>query len=137
MTGSPGPPQAGQMATHRRSGAAGRGVLWCTAFTLVPYLLAVAALLVWAWPQDAVLSGQCEGIGFGCTLSGRDGALLLVFISAPFAALATGVAWMVVLLLQLTPAKRWAGAVQGGLASMAILVAGAATLVATVPSLVT
>jgi hypothetical protein len=124
------------MSTHRRTGAAGRGVLWCTAFTLVPYLLAVLALLLWAWPQDTVPAGQCAGLGFGCTMTGRDGALLLVLISAPFAALATGVAWLLVLLLQLTPARQWAGALQGGVAALAILAVGLAALAVRFPSVV-
>ncbi|HZC26750.1 MAG TPA: hypothetical protein VE287_06985 [Actinopolymorphaceae bacterium] len=98
-------------------------MLWSTALTLGPYALAVLALLVWTWPHDTLPAGQCEGIGFGCSMTRRDAGFLLTFISAPFAALATGVAWMVVLVLQMSPAKRWAGSVQGALAAAVVLVA--------------
>ncbi|MEQ7126830.1 hypothetical protein ABN034_20135 [Actinopolymorpha sp. B11F2] len=103
--------------------AAGGGLAWSTVFTLGPYVLAILALLAWSWPRDQVGGGQCEGLGFGCTLTQRDGAVLLAFMSAPFAALATGVAWLVVLLLQLSPARRWAGAAQGALAAATVLAA--------------
>jgi hypothetical protein len=124
--------EAGFVESDRRIGLRGagsddgrarRGVLWSTAFTLGPYLLLVLALLVWTWPHDTLPAGQCEGIGFGCTLTRRDAAVLLTFISAPFAALATGVAWLLVLVLQLSPAKRWTGSAQGAVAAALVLTA--------------
>ncbi|MGH3491044.1 MAG: hypothetical protein ACRDP8_24410 [Actinopolymorphaceae bacterium] len=101
--------------------AAGGGLAWSSVFTLGPYVLAILVLLAWSWPRDQVGAGQCEGLGFGCRLTQRDGAVLLAFMSAPFAALATGVAWLVVLLLQLSPARRWAGVAQGALAATIVL----------------
>jgi len=127
MSARPGASQADGMDTERRPG---RGVAWGTAFTLGPYAVAVLALLAWSWPHDRLPAGQCEGIGFGCTLTQRDGALLLTFISAPFAALATGLAWLLVLALQLSPAKRWSGSTQGALAAAAVLAAAGCVLAA-------
>jgi hypothetical protein len=112
---------AGQGSPART--VAGRGLAWATVFTLGPYVLAILVLLAWSWSSDQPPAGQCEGLGFGCTLTPRDGAVLLAFMSAPFAALATGVAWLVVLLLQLSPARRWAGAAQGALAAVTVLAA--------------
>ncbi|WP_020579012.1 hypothetical protein [Actinopolymorpha alba] len=109
------------MQTERRHATAGGGLLWGAAFTLGPYVLAVLVLLALSWSHDRLPPGQCEGLGWGCSLPPRDGALLLTFISAPFAALATGLAWLLVLLLQLSPAKRWAGAAQGALAAAVVL----------------
>ena len=51
------------------------GVLW-----LLPVLLVAGAWLV--LPQD-LPAGQCEGIGFGCTLSPADSALLLGVLAGP------------------------------------------------------
>jgi hypothetical protein len=104
----------------------GRGLAWSTAFTLGVYLLVVVTMLAASWPDDAVPAGQCEGLGFGCTLSPRDTAILLTFITAPFAVLATGLAWLVVLLLRLTPARQWAGVAQGGLAAGVVMLAAGA-----------
>lgn len=117
------------MDTQTHPGSVGRGVRWCTAFTLGPYAVAILALLALSWPHDTVPAGQCEGIGFGCTLTQRDGALLLTFISAPFAALATGVAWLLVLALQVSPAKRWVGPAQGAFAAAIVLAAVGVILV--------
>jgi hypothetical protein len=116
------------MTSERRT-AAGSGLLWCTAFVLGPYLVAVLTLLAWSWPHDTLPASQCEGIGFGCDLTRRDGALLLTFISAPFAALATGVAWLLVLALRRGPVKRWAGSAQGALSAAMVLLAVAGLLV--------
>jgi hypothetical protein len=106
------------------------GIAWSTAFTLGPYLALVLVVVAWAWAQDTPSGGPCERFDFGCTLSPRDEALLFAFISAPFAALATGVAWLLVLLLQLSPAKRWTGASQGAIAAGVVLVAATSALVA-------
>jgi hypothetical protein len=112
-----------------RESTAGRGLAWSTVFTLGPYVLAIVVLLAWSWPRDQLGAGQCAGLGFGCTLTPRDGAVLLAFMSAPFAALATGVAWLVVMLLQLSPVRRWAGPAQGALAAVAVLAASGAIAV--------
>jgi hypothetical protein len=50
-------------------------------------------------------------------------------MSAPFAVLATGVAWLLVLALQKSPARRWTGVAQGALAATVVLLLGG-TLVA-------
>ncbi len=112
--------EADHVKSERRP-AAGRGLQWCTAFVLGPYLVAILTLLAWSWPHNSLPIGQCEGIGFGCTLTRREGAVLLTFISAPFAALATGVAWLVVLLLRRGPTKSWSGSAQGALAAALVL----------------
>jgi hypothetical protein len=122
--------EGGGRGPSGRKSTAGRGLAWSTVFTLGPYVLAIAILLAWSWSRDQLGTSQCAGLGFGCTLTPRDGAVLLAFMSAPFAALATGVAWLVVMLLQHSPARRWAGAAQGALA--AVIVLGASGTIAMV-----
>ncbi|REF36068.1 hypothetical protein [Thermasporomyces composti] len=91
---------------------------------LGPYLAAIATLLASSWRRDPA-GAPCEGVGFGCAPSPRDGALLVTFMSAPFAVLATGVGWLVVLALQRGPARHWAGTAQGALAATVVfLLAG-------------
>jgi len=90
-------------ATGGRRRVTGHGMLWSTAFTLGAYVAALLVTVIWIWPPD------------------RDD-LLIGFMSAPFAALATGAGWLIVWLLQLGPARRWAGAVQGACAGAIVLV---------------
>ncbi len=95
-------------------------VLW-----LVPVLLAVAGSLLL---PDENANGQCEGIGFGCSLTPADTAPLLVVLAAPFL-----VGGGLVALLVLALARRWTTfarapqAVQAG--AVVGFVVGAAALV--------
>jgi len=62
-------------------------------FRARPYLVALG--LLWILPAIVVgllhlllpddnPSGQCEGLGFGCTLTPSDGVLFLGFLAAPW-----------------------------------------------------
>ncbi|GAA1232680.1 hypothetical protein FB474_2951 [Oryzihumus leptocrescens] len=59
-----------------------------------PWPYVVIALLFWALPAVVIAGyasmapthntgGQCEGIGFGCSLTPHDGAILLGMMAAP------------------------------------------------------
>ncbi|MCE1178748.1 MAG: hypothetical protein LWW86_06910 [Micrococcales bacterium] len=66
------------------------------------WLLLLVALwaLAWAIAPDHNANGQCEGIGWGCTLTPRDGLLFAgLFIGTPVlaAALVAGLAAIMVL----------------------------------------
>ena len=76
---------------------------------LRPYLWALGIL--WLLPAVAVLlgylvlpkhnpSGQCEGIGFGCTLTPADTVVLLGMLAAPVLLVAGLVAVIVISLVQ-------------------------------------
>lgn len=56
------------------------GILWA-----LPAVVFSAALLT---APDHNPSGQCEGIGFGCTLTPHDGTVFLAVLSAPVLLLA-------------------------------------------------
>lgn len=74
------------------------GVLW-----LLPALLVGGAWLV--LPKD-LPPGQCEGIGFGCTLSPADTALLLGVLAGPTLATLGVVGVVVVAVVQAVRSKR-------------------------------
>ncbi|TFV50463.1 hypothetical protein [Blastococcus sp. TF02A-35] len=97
------------------------GVLW-----LVPLLLVVAGTLLL---PDENAGGQCEGIGFGCSLTPADGAQFLGLLAAPFLVVG-GVAGSVLLaVLRARPAFARIAPVLQALAVLALL-AGVAGLLA-------
>ncbi|HEY6740295.1 MAG TPA: hypothetical protein VI076_15735 [Actinopolymorphaceae bacterium] len=107
---------------HRRETRSG-GLWWGTAFTLGPYALAMVVVMIIAWPQtEPAGSAACTGLGFGCTPAPRDLALMLLVMSAPFAVLATGLTWVIVLLLRRGRAGAWPPPAQGGTAAALIYV---------------
>jgi hypothetical protein len=74
-----------------------------------PYVWALA--LLWALPAVAFSAwiltapdhnpdGQCEGIGFGCTLTPHDGAVFLAMLSAPLLLLVGGLVCLVIWAVQ-------------------------------------
>lgn len=83
-----------------------RSLFWTTVLVLGVYVVLLGITFVWAWPRDSHPDGQCEGIGFGCTPTPRDGWVLVAMLSTPFAVIATAVAWMFVGLAQLVPRLR-------------------------------
>jgi len=100
MTGAPG-------LRHRR-----RMTMDCSR---TPYVWALA--LLWALPAvgfaawiltapDHNPDGQCEGIGFGCTLTPHDGAVFLAAISTPVLLLAGGLACLTIWVLRRRAARR-------------------------------
>ena len=98
------------------SGGAGsedrpHGLLWGAVFTLIPYLVGVLAMLGWSLVQGSL--GEFE--------------VLLAITAAPYAALGTGVAWLLVIGMQYSPARRWRGVTQG-LAAAAVVYAVAAAV---------
>jgi hypothetical protein len=102
MTGAGGTGHAGAMTTRtaprRRPYLWTLGVLW-----LLPALLVGLGWLV--LPEDPP-PGQCEGIGFGCTLSPADSVLLLGVLAAP-ALVTAGVAGVAVIaVVQAVRARR-------------------------------
>lgn len=68
------------------------GVLW-----LLP--AATVAVLHLSLP-DHNAGGQCEGLGWGCTLPPADGVLLLGMMAAPFLLVAGAVGCVVVALVR-------------------------------------
>ncbi|XVX22003.1 hypothetical protein ACQP1U_09160 [Actinomycetota bacterium] len=78
------------------------GVRPRAAFVHVGWLLLLVALwaVAWAIAPDRNANGQCEGIGWGCTLTPKDGLLFGgLFIGTPIlaAALVAGLAAIMVL----------------------------------------
>ena len=70
-----------------------------------------ALALLWALPAVAFSAwiltapehnpdGQCEGIGFGCTLTPHDGAVFMAMISTPVLLLAGGLACLTIWVLR-------------------------------------
>lgn len=109
----------------------GWALLWATVFTLGLYAVVFLVSLAFAWPHDTNPNGQCEGIGWGCTLPPRDAVLFFGTIGLPFAALAAAVAWALVLFAQLAkPIRRWAGIALGGAAAALVVLSAAAILAA-------
>lgn len=102
-------------APGRGSGDGGEdrphGLLWGALFTLIPYLVGVLAMLGWSFVQ-----GDLD-----------EYRILLVVTATPYAALATGVAWLLVIGMQYSPARRWRGVTQG-LAAAAVVYAIAAAV---------
>jgi hypothetical protein len=92
--------------------------LWGAVFTLIPYLLGLAGFLLWSLADPNGPAEFCQSIGGLCT--GTSSALFLAAASAPYAALGTGAAWVLVLTMQYGPAKKWRGSVQGLLAAVAV-----------------
>jgi hypothetical protein len=65
--------------------------------------------LVWAAHEllpDENLSGQCTGIGFGCSLSPADGVLFLGMMAAPFL-VAAGLVAVAIIDYRTRRAERW------------------------------
>jgi hypothetical protein len=105
----------------------GWALLWATAFTIGLYAVVFLVALAFAWPHDTNPNGQCEGIGWGCTLPPRDSVQFFGVIGLPFAALAAGIAWVLVLFAQLAkPLKRWPGIALGGTAAALVMATGVA-----------
>lgn len=77
MTGAPVVGHGHVMTHHRnlRPYAWALGLLWA---------LPAVAFSTWILlAPDHNPDGQCEGIGFGCTLTPRDGATFLAMVSTP------------------------------------------------------
>ncbi|WP_433532972.1 hypothetical protein ACQPYA_13765 [Micromonospora sp. CA-263727] len=93
-------------------------------------ILVAAALWVSALPAEKT-DGSCDGIGFGCTPSARDGALLLaIFYGLP--ALAVSFLVSLVMLAVMVAARVRSGLVAGNVAAFTGLVGLAAVAVALV-----
>ena len=120
--GRPRPPEAetpGQALLTWALGVFGPAVIWCGAAVAV-------GLALPADPPD----GQCEGIGFGCTLSPRD---TLWFAAVYVGALAVPIGTLVsIVAAVLAPEGRRRAAVVGALSAMAAVIAGLAVLLVTV-----
>jgi hypothetical protein len=103
----------------------GWALLWAAVFTLGLYAVVFLVSLAFAWPHDTNAGGQCEGIGWGCTLPPRDAVLFFGMIGLPFVAVGAGIAWAFVLLAQLVkPLRRWSGIALGGAAAGAVVAVG-------------
>lgn len=118
VTGRPDVSSGGATGSRAGRPAAGHGLLWGAVFTLVPYLLGLAGFLLWSLTNPNGPAEFCRSIGGLCT--GTSSALFLAAASAPYAALGTGAAWVLVLTMQYGPAKKWRGSVQGLLAAAAV-----------------
>jgi hypothetical protein len=116
VTGRRSVSSAGRPSSDRPT--AGHGLLWGAVFTLVPYLLGLAGFLLWSLTDPNGPAEFCRSLGGLCT--GTSSALFLAAASAPYAALGTGAAWVLVLTMQYGPAKKWRGSVQGLLAAGAV-----------------
>lgn len=68
------------------------GLLWA-----LPAVVFAALLLT---APDHNTSGQCEGIGFGCTLTPYDGTVFLATLSAPVLLLAGALACLTIWLVR-------------------------------------
>lgn len=77
-------------------------------FWVLPAVL--VATLHWVLP-DHNPSGQCEGIGWGCTPTPADSVLLLGFLAAPFLLVAGPLACALIFAIRYV---RGPGAVRGG-----------------------
>ncbi|WP_460518718.1 hypothetical protein [Flindersiella endophytica] len=115
--GRPAAPSVGAGRAGSRP-TAGHGLLWGAVFTLVPYLLGLAGFLLWSLANPNGQAELCQSLGGLCT--GTSSAVFLAAASAPYAALGTGAAWVLVLTMQYGPAKKWRGGVQGLLAALAV-----------------
>lgn len=74
------------------------GLLW-----VLPALLVLVGSLVL---PDENASGQCEGIGFGCTLTPADSMPFLGMLAAPFLAVAGFAAIVIIALVQARSDRR-------------------------------
>lgn len=106
MTTDAPPVEAG----HRTRPPRG-GLLWGTVWTLAPYLVIALFMIIDAWRQGD--DGHCQVM---MCLAPVDGVLLMLTLSAPFAVLGTGVAWLVVLLMDASRLRRWPALLRGALA---------------------
>ncbi|RBY96632.1 hypothetical protein DQ237_08415 [Blastococcus sp. TF02-8] len=110
--------------SERRPGTRAYGYL-LGALWLLPLVLVVVGALVL---PDENADGQCEGIGFGCSLTPADGVGLLGAVAAPFLGLAGAVGAALLAGLRTRPGfARTAPALQA-LAVLTVLVAVAAAL---------
>lgn len=84
---------------------------------LRPHLVALG--LIWGLPLVLVVGGhlvlpkdnphaQCEGIGFGCTLSQADSILLLGMLATPYLVGAGALAVLAIAIVQLVRDRPWA-----------------------------
>jgi len=104
-----GPAHAAPEPTERRRWGTGQGGMrWGAAGTLGPYLLLLVGILVWP--------------------SMRDQFLFIAATTAPYATLAVGATWLLVLTLQRGPTRRWTGIAQGLTASLLTYALGAFAL---------
>ena len=108
----------------------GWALLWATVFTIGLYAVVFVVSLAVAWPHDTNPNGQCEGIGWGCTLPPRDAVELFGLLGLPFAALAAGIAWVLVLFAQLAKPLRTLPGIGLGGAAAALVMATAAVILA-------
>lgn len=81
-----------------RTRSSARPYLW--ALGLLWLLPAVAVVVGHLTLPDEPSSGQCEGIGFGCTPAPNDAVLLLGLMAAPFLFAAGIVAVAIIALFQ-------------------------------------
>jgi hypothetical protein len=94
MTGPPGTRHRRRMTNNRSR----RPYVWALAL-----LWALPAVAFSAWiltAPDHNPDGQCEGIGFGCTLTPHDGAVFLATLSTPVLLLAGALTCLVIWVLQ-------------------------------------
>lgn len=95
-------------STGRHWGTGRGGMRWGAAWTLGPYLLCLIGVLV--WPPT------------------RDQFVFIAAATAPFATLAIGATWLLVLALQRGPAQRWRGILQGLTATLVTYAVGVLVL---------
>ena len=88
-------------------------MLICTA--LPPLVLA----LISVFGDDTVPAGQCEGLGWGCTLSPADTAKLLLLFVLPVMVIWAAAAMVALALLRRRPGYRARSAVVQGLLPVA------------------
>ena len=88
-------------------------MLTCTA--LPPLVLALVAVL----GSDSVPEGQCEGLGWGCTLSPADTAKLLLLFVLPIMVIWAAAALVALALLRRRPGYRARSAFVQGLLPVA------------------
>ncbi len=83
-----------------RTGARSARLYWMV-LGLLWGLPAVIGLVAWLALPDENASGQCEGIGFGCTPTPKDSVLLLAIVVVPVMGLLGAVA------VGLIAVRRW------------------------------
>jgi hypothetical protein len=68
-------------------------------------LLAIACWgVAWVVAPDANAGGQCEGLGFGCTLTPKDALVFAAFLATP---VAVGTLLLALLLVVVTVQRSW------------------------------
>jgi hypothetical protein len=112
------PPPPDRATVARRGAATLAG--WYAA------VIVAVAVLIGTLP-DRNTDGTCEGIGFGCALTPRDGMLLLAIVYG-IALLCAGVPASAVTLAIAVAARIRSGLVAGTLAAVTGFVAGAAAI---------